>query len=153
MSDAAQRAMRKKNAGDMAVDGLLAGILAGLAMAAYLILAGLLSDSSPAIILGRFDPGHDGRWLFGSLAHIAVSGVYGAGFALLFAGMLRWRPLLLRFGWLAGLLFGLVLFMIARGVLLPITGSPLLQNSTAHLLIAHAIYGLILGFEVSRKWK
>jgi hypothetical protein len=30
--------------------------------------------------------------------------------------------------------------------------SPLLQISTAHLLIAHAVYGLVLGFAVSRKW-
>ena len=85
MSDTAQRVIRKKSGGDTAVDGLLAGILAGLGMAAYLILSGLLSGTSPAIILGRFDPTMDGGWLVGSAAHLAVSGIYGVGFALLFA--------------------------------------------------------------------
>ena len=83
MSDTAQHQLREKNIGDTAVNGLIAGILAGLVMAAYLVLSGVLSGFSPAVMLGRFDPGMDGRWLIGTLAHLAVSGVYGVIFASL----------------------------------------------------------------------
>ncbi len=152
MSDTAQRVIRKKSGGDTAVDGLLAGILAGLGMAAYLILSGLLSGTSPAIILGRFDPTMDGGWLVGSAAHLAVSGIYGAVFALLFALAVRWRGSFLRYGWLLGLLYGLALVALARGVLLPAAGSAMLEIEGVQLVIAHAFYGLVLGFVVSRKW-
>jgi hypothetical protein len=152
MSDTTRYGMKEKNMGDTAVDGLLAGILAGLGMAAYLILSGLLSGLAPAVMLGRFDPTIGGGWLSGSVTHLAVSGVYGVVFAMLFGVVVRLRGSLLRFGWLAGLIYGLGLLAIARGVLLPMAGSPLLEIGAVHLLIAHAIYGLILGFEVSRKW-
>ncbi len=152
MSDAAERAIREKKGGDTAVDGLIAGILAGLGMAAYLIVSGLLSGISPADMLGLFDPGMVGHWLTGTVAHLAVSGVYGVVFALLFSLMVRIRRPLLHFGWLIGLVYGLLLLALARGVLLPMAGSPLLQISTANLLIAHVIFGLMLGFEVNRKW-
>lgn len=152
MSDAAQRALRNKGVGDTAVDGLLAGILAGLAMAVYLILSGYFNGISPAATLGRFDPSQQGGWLPGVLAHLAVSAVYGVIFALLFALPVRRRPALRRFGWLFGLGYGLILLGLARGVLLPVAGSPLLQIGILHLTLAHALYGALLGYEVSRRW-
>jgi len=152
MSNAAQQKSREKKRGDTAVNGLIAGILAGLVMAAYLVLAGVLSDVPPAVMLGRFDPALEARWLNGTLAHLAVSSVYGVVFAFLFAAMVHIRPSLLRFGWLLGLVYGLALLTMARGVVLPIADSSLLQISTGHLLIAHAIYGLLLGFEIGRNW-
>lgn len=152
MSDAAQRAIREKSGGDTAVDGLLAGIVAGLGMTAYLILTGLLSGVPATVMLGRFDPGMDGRWLIGTLAHLAVAGVYGVVFALLFGVVVRIRPSLLRFGWLLGLVYGLVLVGLARGVLLPVAGSALMEIATVQLVIAHVVYGLVLGFVVGRKW-
>ena len=152
MSDAAQQKRRERKRGDTAVNGLIAGILAGLVMAAYLVLAGVLSDVPPAVMLGRFDPALEGRWLIGTLAHLAVSSVYGVVFAFLYTAIVHLRPSLLRFGWLLGLAFGLVLFTIARGAMLPVAGSLLLQILIVHLLVAHAIYGIVLGIELSRKW-
>lgn len=152
MSDAVERATREKKGGDTAVDGLISGILAGLAMAAYLVLVGLLTGIPAIVMLGRFDPGIDGGWLISTLAHLAVSGVYGVVFALLFAVMVRIRRPLLRFGWLIGLIYSLVLVALARGVLLPIAGSALLEIEPTHLVIAHVIYGLVVGVEVGRKW-
>ena len=151
MSDAAQHALRNKGVGDTEVDGLLAGILAGLAMAIYLILSSFFNGTSPAVTLGRFDPSLQGSWLAGSLAHLAVSGVYGVIFALLYALPARRWSSLRRFGWLFGLAFGLILLALARGVLLPAASSPLLQIGTLHLVLAHAVYGLLLGYEVSRR--
>ena len=152
MADAAQRALRNKKVGDMAVDGLLAGILGGLAMAVYLVLSSFLNGASPAVTLGRFDPSLQGVWLPGVLAHLAVSAVYGVIFALLFALPIRRWPALRRFGWLVGLAYGLILMALAQGVLLPATGSPLLQMGAIHLALAHALYGVVLGYEVSRRW-
>ena len=152
MSDAAQRALPNKKVGDTAVDGLLAGILGGLAMAVYLILSGFFNGLSPAEALGRFDPSLQGAWLPGIVAHLAVSAVYGVIFALLFALPVRRWPALRRFGWLAGLAYGLMLLAMARGVLLPAAGSPLLQFGTVHFALAHAFYGAVLGYEVSRRW-
>ena len=43
-----------KSSGDAAVDGLLAGLGAGIAMAAYLIVAGVLGGESPVLVLSRF---------------------------------------------------------------------------------------------------
>ena len=117
MSDTAQRAMREKNVGDAAVDGLFAGILAGLGMAAYLVLSGLTGGTAPEVMVGRFDPGIDGGWLSGTLAHLAVSAVYGVIFAFLFSLLVRWRPAAQRFGWLVGLVYGLLLAALARGML------------------------------------
>ena len=151
MSDAAPQTIREKKIGDTAVDGLLAGLLAGLAMTAHLVLTGLLIGIPAAVTLGRFDPGMDGGWLIGSLAHLAVSSVYGAVFALMFLLLVRRWGALLRFGWLIGLVYGLVLVALARGVLLPMVGSALLEIATLHMVMAHAIYGLVLGFEVSRR--
>ena len=151
MSDAAERVMREKKGGDTAVDGLIAGILAGLGMVVYLIFVGLLSGIPAAVMLGRFDPGLDGRWLSGMLAHLAVSGVYGVIFALLFSVVVRLQGPLQRFGWLIGLVYGLLLLALARGVLLPMAGSALLEIATVHWVIAHAVYGLLVGFEVGQK--
>ena len=53
---------RRQTAGDAAVDGLLAGAAAGIAMAVYLVVAGLLAGEGPASVLARFDPrGRRGR--------------------------------------------------------------------------------------------
>lgn len=152
MSDAAQRTLRNKGVGDTAVDGLLAGILAGLVMAVYLILSGFFNGLSPAATLGRFDPSQQGGWLSGILAHLAVSAVYGVIFALLLALPVRRRPSLRHLGWLFGLAYGLILLALASGILLPVAGSPMLQFGTVHLALAHALYGVVLGYEVSRRW-
>ena len=127
MSQKTIQTQKNKTMGDTAVDGLLAGILAGLGMAVYLVLAGLLTGIAPAMMLGRFDPKQAGNWLTGSVVHLAMSGVSGIIFALLFWGLMRLRPSLARWGWLLGLAYGLVLWALARGIMLPNVGSHILQ--------------------------
>ncbi len=61
MADSELLAARQASLGEAAVDGLLAGIGAGAAMAAYLVLAGLLMGEAPGVMLGRFDPASGGR--------------------------------------------------------------------------------------------
>lgn len=128
--------------GDAAVDGLIQGLLAGGAMALYLIGVTLLAGGDVGVLLARFDAGEASSPLRGALLHLAVSGVYGMLFGLIDRG-LRAR-IRLPGVWL-GILYAAVLFVIAEAVLLPGAQSPLLAIPWVHFAVAHAIYGLTLG--------
>jgi hypothetical protein len=144
---------KRKSIGDAVIDGLLAGIGAGLVMALFLLLAGVLSGDAPADVIGRFDPARSNNLVASLLTHLALSAIYGAIFGLLFQMPVRWRPTLLRFGWLAGLLYGLVLYTIARSAMWAGADSGLVNFPTTILLLAHAIYGLVIGLSIGRKWQ
>ncbi len=143
MSDSRLFVARQTSLGEAAVDGLLAGLSAGVVMAAYLVLAGLLMGEAPGVMLGRFDPAAGGAALTGALAHLATAGIYGA-----FFGVTWW---LLRSLWprlpgvAAGLLYGLLLYGLAQGILLPWSKSALGAIPPLHFAVAHIIYGLALG--------
>lgn len=133
---------------DAAVDGLLAGGAAGVAMALYLLIAVWIGGVGPVETLGRFDPAGSGSPVAGALAHLAVAAVYGA----LFGGLRRFIPFRRddwRLGALCGLAFGLALWAVAVGVLLPL-GSPLRAIAPVHFAAAHGVYGVVLGFSTSR---
>jgi hypothetical protein len=135
----------KANWGDTAVDGLLAGVGGGVVMALYLGLAGLWLGEGFVVMLGRFDPGLAGSPFVGGLAHLSMSAIYGILFAL------SWRLLLHRWLgrvplWLTGLVFGLILFLAATAVGLPLSDSPLREIPTLHFAAAHLIYGAALGY-------
>jgi hypothetical protein len=131
------------SAGEAAVDGMLAGIGAGLAMAVYLVGAGWLSGEAPGQMLARFDPSGGTSPLLGMLAHLAVAGIYGLVFALAWRALGRLWPRLPVVA--AGLAYGVLLYGLAQGVLLPWAGSALLAVAPLHLLAAHLVYGLVLG--------
>jgi hypothetical protein len=135
--------------GDAAVDGLLAGVAAGFAMAAYFVAVGLLAGDGMETILGRFAPGDTTSPLSGALMHLAVSGVYGLVFGLVRGLTARlWRLRLP--GWLTGSVYGLVLVALAEAVILPGTGLLLQEIPFVHFALAHIIYGLSLGYLVDR---
>jgi len=143
--------MRKEKAwGDTAVDGLLAGLVGGLVMGLFLGLVGWLAGRSPLELLGHFDPAQAGSWLTGLLAHLAVSAIYGAVFGLLWGAVGRIRPSLVRWGWLLGLGYGLLLWLMALGLVLTAVGAPLAQILPWQFGLAHLIYGLALGFWFGR---
>jgi hypothetical protein len=133
--------------GDAAVSGVLAGVIAGSLMAAYLALTGWLVGAGAAMTLARFDPVSGDRALVGLLAHLAMSAVLGAGYGLL-ANMLVRRSAWP--GWLTGLLYGLALWALSKLVVLPAAGSPLLEVPALHWALAHVLYGLSLGWLVGR---
>ena len=130
---------------DAALDGLFGGLAAGVAMAVYLVAWGLLMGLGPGAVLGMFDPSERGVALTGALTHLAVAAVYGILFGLLWWGLRRW----LRLGvpaWLAGAIYGLLLLIAAKAVVLPAAGSPLAEIPALHFAVAHVIYGAALGF-------
>ncbi len=136
--------------GEAAVDGLLAGIGAGLLMAAYLTVAGLAYGDGVLNTLGRFDPAASESPVIGALAHFAVAGIYGALFGI--AGRLLGR--IMRGGLArgaAGAVYGLGLYLFAAGVLLPAWGPLLQQVPAVHFAIAHTLYGATLGLLAGRK--
>ena len=146
MSKQAER-IKAESWGDSAVSGLLAGLVAGVAMAAFLAAAGFATGNSVAEVIARFGGSDGASPMTGLLTHLAVSGVYGIGWAY-FLRMVR--SLIMAPTWLVGLAYGLLLFLVAQGIFLVgptlLTGIPPLQ-----FLIAHGIYGLTLGLSMRRK--
>lgn len=145
-----QPVWKERSIGDFAVDGLTAGLLAGLAMSFLLALAGLVSGTAPADTLGYFDPARGGRWLTGLLAHLAVSAIYGVVFALVLQAFNRNKPSFMRYAPLLGLIYGLVLLLAAKFLLFNAVDAPLEQVAGWQLLVAHMLYGLVLGYRLGR---
>jgi len=141
MTQSKDISVRKHGAGDAVVDGLLRGIAAGLVMAVVLVVVELLQGQSAATTLGRFGLNGPATPIAGLLGHLAVAAVYGGVWGFVWLVVRRWLPIPT---WLAGLVYGLVLFAVGQ-VLLRAAGSPLLELSTLSLVLAHAVYGLVLG--------
>lgn len=141
---------RKRSLGDVAVDGLLAGMAAGLMMGVVVILLGFLEGVGPLETLGRFDPANGGSAAVGGLLHLAVSGIYGAIFAIgyqFLAG--RWARAK-RYGWAIGMGFGLAVWLAAQFLFLPGLSSALADIPPWSFALAHLAYGAGLGYLVGR---
>jgi hypothetical protein len=139
-------------AGDAAVKGLFYGFIAGVGMAVLLVGAGLVSGEPATSTLARFTPISTGGPLAGVLAHLAVSGIYGMVFGLLWSTFLRWLRLDAS-TWhaiLAGLAYGLLLWLGAQFILLPTAGAALEFIPVSQFLFVHLVYGLILGWLFGR---
>ena len=133
-----------RTSSDRAVDGLLAGIVAGVVMAGYLMISGMLAGISAGQVLGRFGA-QAVTPLVGGLSHLAVSAIYGAIFGIL-TGLGGMRlP-----GWAVGLVFGTLLFLLAEFIVLPSSDTPLTETPWIHFLISHLLYGAVLG-ELARR--
>lgn len=129
--------------GDTAVSGLLAGIMAGVVMAAFISAAGFVGGSSVADVLARFGAGEGTAPVVGLLTHLAVSGVYGIAWAYLLRIVRTFLPAP---AWLVGVAYGLLLFLVAQGIFL--VGPTLLVDiPSLQFLVAHGLYGLTLGLQ------
>ncbi len=142
---------RRYTAGDAAVDGLLAGAGAGIAMAVYLVVIGLLTGEGPARMLARFDPAGSASPVAGALIHLAVSAVYGLLFGIIYRLVGRGRLAGRAAGVLLGLAYGLALLLVAQALTLTGAGATLRGIPTVHFAIAHLIYGGVLGWLISRR--
>ena len=133
--------------GDAAVEGLLNGILGGVAMAAWVLVVEWMRGIPPQTALGYFDASHGGSPLAGALMHLAVAGVYGIVFGAMAALAARAGFVQARWWWgtLLGLLYGLILSGIAQGIILPETNAALLALPAWAWIGAHLLYGAVLG--------
>jgi len=137
------------------VDGLIAGLEAGLLMVVFLILLEWISSGNgPGLTLARFDPGDNPVPLTGLLVHLAVSGVYG----LLF-GFIGWlfnsRKSMILGGWIpliSGGLYGTAIFLLPWLTFSPNIGQNFLGFSPLIFWLAHVLYGSSLAFLLARVW-
>ncbi len=140
---------RPAGLGDVAVDGLLNGLVAGFAMAFFLVLVAVLLGEMPGAVLSRFDPSPLPNAFRGGLMHLAVAAVYGAVFAVpiwLARAQIHTPGITI----LAGVAFGLVLFCVGELVILPTSHSALRELPIWDFALAHLVYGLILGSLMGR---
>jgi hypothetical protein len=136
-----------RSLGDAAVDGLFAGLAAGVLMGVYLFVLGF-ADGRPAIeVIPFLVIGREITPTTTVLIHLAISGIYGVLFGMVLFLSRRGREPALRFGTGAalGLGYGLILALIARFILLPGSGSYMEGLGWLHLVGAHGLYGLSLG--------
>jgi hypothetical protein len=136
--------------------GALAGLAGGLAMA---IVAALLSVAmgldiwrQPKLIAAMiYGPSvidsagfAAGPVLLGSLIHMLVAALLGAVFGIVTRRMLHltsdfWTPVLV------GLIYGLLLWLAAYFIVLPIVNPLLLEMYAPAFIIQHLAYGLVTG--------
>lgn len=135
-------------AGDAAVDGLIGGVIAGIGMALFLVVVQWLGGESPVQLLTRFSVGTPSP-VVGALLHLAVAGIYGIGFGILY----RFAPRALKLARgpsvVMGVVYGLVVFFLAETILLPGAGSALLAIPAVTFALAHVLYGGVLGWWTS----
>jgi hypothetical protein len=141
---------RRKSIGDVAVDGLLAGMGAGVVMGIFLVIIGWITGTGPAEMLGRFDPANNGAPVIGGLLHLAVSGIYGAVFAIALRFLAGRWPALDRAILPVGAAYGMILWLVAHLVLLPGMSSHLSLIAPLQFAIAHLFFGLVLGYLLGR---
>jgi hypothetical protein len=134
---------KKHSTGDAAVSGLFNGLLGGCAMA--LVIVGFsLAAGQGAAYLGNFSSEAPAPPFQGLLMHLAVSGIYGLLFGLIRNWtLLSWLKRLP--GWLVGLGYALVLWVLAVTVLLPAARSLILAMPWVVFFTGHVAYGLVLG--------
>jgi hypothetical protein len=137
----------KVTLGNAAVDGLLMGIVAGLAMALYLGGAALMMGEGLSMMFSRFATTGSDSPVSGFLLHLAVSGIYGLIFGFICRLICRWPRLV----WLFGFAYGGLLWLLAALILLPGSDSQLSAIPAAHLVLAHLVYGGVLGLATQRR--
>jgi len=124
--------------------------VSGVAMYLSLAAFALLSGESPVAVASHFSTGElTSPWL-GLFGHLAVSAIYGALFGALIWPVLRRASDRKIASWLGGLAFAAILLLLAQFAILPNTNSPLDILPYWHWVIAHGVYGLVLGGLFSR---
>lgn len=125
---------------DQAVDGLLRGLAAGVAMILFLALATALAGRDVVEMLASLAATESARPFNGVLSHLAVSAVFGIVWGVAAPLLLRRTTLPLR---LWGMLYALPLYSIAQPAILP--GEALVQIPAILFLFGHFTYGVTLG--------
>jgi uncharacterized membrane protein YagU involved in acid resistance len=143
--DTTKHITKTMSVGEAAVEGLLGGIGAGLAMGLFILGLGALLGASPLTVLTYFNAGDNVSPWTGLFTHIAVSGMYGVVFGIGLMLLARLMGSRTRDWWLVvGLVYGVLIFGIAESIILPDTHSALQDLPVWVMGIAHVLYGIIL---------
>jgi hypothetical protein len=136
--------------------GALAGLIGGMAMALVAALISLVerqdiwreAKAIASVVLGAQALAQDGfaavPVLIGTLIHLIISMLLGALFAIVTR---RWLQLPSDFGipLLAGLSYGLLVWLIAYFVVLPVVDVWLLESYAPAFIVQHIVYGSVTG--------
>lgn len=150
MAERGNLTISRKSTGDSAADGVLAGLIAGLFSGILLVIIGLFSGDNPSVVLERFNVGMDGNAFVGGLIHMATATVYGIGFGVIHQVVnKRWSESE-NWSWLVGVLYGVLLLLIAEGALLTGFDTGLREVPFLAFTAFHVVYGLTLGVAMKR---
>jgi hypothetical protein len=151
MSNSQPLIRTRSSIGDAAVDGLLNGVVAGVVMAIYLMISGVLTGAGLAATLSAFDLGQGTSPVRGALIHLAVAAIYGMVFSLLYRLIGGSRSIGRGGNVMIGLAYGLLLWLITQITFA--AGINVMLNSlpAVHFAVAHALFGLTLGWLIGRK--
>jgi hypothetical protein len=139
--------------GDVAVNGILAGIGAGLVGALFLIILGLATGVTVSETLERFDPQQSGNAMVGIIAHLGVSAVYGVLFAVLLRPLNRRITMTTILSLVFGLIYGLALMLIAELLFTSGIKAGLGDIPRYQFALFHIIYGVTLAGLMKTKFR
>ena len=144
MTDQQTLVEKRISLASVAMNGLFNGLLAGVIMALYVVLAGQVVGGSNWAFMGYLDITHSGMPGQAILTHLAISAAYGVIYGML-RRLTRLDQQNLLPGWLAGVTFGLLIWAMTITWILPVDHFVLGPLPAGYLLFAHLIYGLVLG--------
>ncbi len=151
MDKTGQVTVNKSSLGFFAVDGIIYGLVSGIAMFLCLASFTLLAGESLEALSVRFSVNSLTLPWQGLLGHLSASAIYGALF-----GALLW-PVRIRIAsrgiitWLAGLIYAVILLLVAQFVVFSAIASPVEAIPTWQWVFAHGVYGLVLGGLFARR--
>ena len=134
---------KKQSVGDAAVSGLFNGLLGGLGMALVIVLFSFFAGQGAAY-LSYFSSETLAPPLQGLVMHLAMSGIYGMLYGLIYR-LVRIGRFQHLSGWLMGLGYALLLWAFAVSILLPADRSLILTLPWVVFFCGHLAYGLVLG--------
>lgn len=141
----------KNKISTFAVDGLLYGLVSGVAMILGLSVSALFTRETPSSVLEHFGASELTSPEQGLLSHLAASAIYGVLFGLMIWLVLTRISSAKIIGWVGGLVYAAFLLFLAQTAILPVTGSPLGQLPFWQWALAHGVYGLVLDGLFARK--
>jgi uncharacterized membrane protein YagU involved in acid resistance len=104
------------------------------------IAVGQILSSFMSVSVANFHVGAAGGWLMHFVVGILLALVYAGFFALRLPGPVVWR----------GALFGLVVFLVAQILFMPLVGAGFFSRGDPQLLIGsllgHIAYGMVVAF-------
>ena len=140
----------RSSIGDAAVDGLLNGAIAGVVMAIYLLVFGVAAGAGLAATLSALDLGQGTSPVRGALIHLAVAAIYGMVFSLIYRLLGHGRSIGRGGNVIIGLAYGLLLWLITQVAFVAGINVALSSLPTVHFAMAHALFGLTLGWLIGR---
>ncbi len=135
---------KKEALREAVVNGAFNGLLAGVFMELYVLLAGQVVVGSDWAYVSYLDLAHSGSPWQAVFTQLVILTLFGTVFGVFcYWSMLVQERLLPT--WLAGMAYAALLWALAAALVLPQDNFTLDPLSSVYLLFAYLVYGLIMG--------